>query len=116
MAQEEVKGWLCPICGRRGEMVQKVPHIERRCPKGHRWADRKPPLISSYIPLSVRLEEAHAGLAGALSALTQAETMIKDCSSFLTPEQRIKLAVNTELHQLMQAKVRVKQFIEIAGG
>jgi hypothetical protein len=68
------------------------------------------------MPLSVRLEHTVAHLANSLSALGQAETMIKDCASFLTPEQKAKLSVHYELHQIETAKTQIQEAIEIFGG
>lgn len=107
-----MKRWLCPTCGRHGNVVQVAPYTERRCNAGHRWADGAKPILNDYIPLTVRLEEAGRGLHRALDALAQAEVMIKDCASFLTPEQRVKLAVGSELYQLEQTKATVKQAIK----
>ena len=116
MEEDQVRPWLCALCGCHGSVVQLAPHTERRCRNGHRWADGKLPHACHYIPLSVRLDEATAGLQRALSALQQAETMIKDCSSMLEPAQRSKLSVHYELHQIEQAKAAIGNSIELAGG
>lgn len=65
--------------------------------------------------MGVQLAEARESLQGALSALQQAETMIKDCASLLTPAQRSKLAVHTELHSIEQAKAKINGAIELTG-
>jgi hypothetical protein len=106
--------YMCPHCHLRGNVVKRAPQTERKCPNGHRWADGVTPYPSGYIPMGVKVNEAMVAVRAALSALQQAETMIKDCASLLSPAQRVKLAVNSELHQIEQSKARLKGIIEMS--
>jgi|PlaIllAssembly_1097288.scaffolds.fasta_scaffold00345_2 hypothetical protein len=103
----------CPYCGKAGQVVRRLPAIYRVCVQGHTWEDAKSRVV--YIPMKVRLQEMTECLAGILSALEQAETMIKDCASFLTPEQRAKLSVHYELHQIGLAKTKITETIATSG-
>lgn len=54
-------------------------------------------------------------MESSLSALGQAETMIKDCASYLTPNQKSKLSVQYELYQIGVAKAQIREAIETYG-
>jgi hypothetical protein len=96
-------------------MVRRLPRVQRACVNGHTWDDDALPVPSLYVPMRLRLEEARAGLQGALSALGQAETMIKDCASYLTREQQAKLSVQYELHQIGLAKAQLGEVLDMTG-
>jgi pyridoxine 5'-phosphate synthase PdxJ len=66
--------------------------------------------------LRVRIERMVSEMEAGLSALQQAETMIKDCASFLTSEQRVKLSVHSEVYQIEMAKAKMRRAIETYGG
>jgi hypothetical protein len=117
MAQgQDQMRWLCPQCRRRGDVVMRAPRTERQCPNGHRWADGAVPTGNKgYVPMGVRLDEAKVVMHEALSALRRAEIMVKDCASYLTAEQRSKLSVPYELHQIEQAKAALQRGLTMIG-
>lgn len=73
-----------------GDFIQVTPIRIRRCKNGHEWVDAKKPYTLAYVPMSVRVENARKEVQEVLSALQEADTMLRDCANYLTAAEQAK--------------------------
>ena len=85
----------CPTCGKRGMIVQTTPKRKRRCKNGHVWFDGVMPQVQV-----TKLDRQAQAITTLLAALKEAETMIRDCSGYMTVAQQNKECVPSLLWKI----------------